>query len=484
LIYASLGGNVEVVKFLVEKKGIPFFSQKIDRAVEEALNLGHVEILKYFEELGITLTKCNYLSYKNPKTIKFLLEKGWSKIEHFRHVEDCPALFSLKKNLTKNFENFEYYLNNFGAKIVKEDLVHFQENPKMWKILWDILSQKKDENVEEYVKNYKDLNRKTFLHKFVSDDNFEEIVKILVHLIDVNSVDCSQNTPLHFSTQKNCIHLLAKGASVNIKNSSQKIPLFNICEIKYEETNSQKNEAGEFYESSRNNDDGSGGFQENQVEIQKQKKEFDLHVLKLFIEHGADVNQTTSEGFTPLHFLIKNSSKFFVEKIEFFLNLTSEKQTKPLRKNIFKFMFKNEIFSVKIMELLIKHGHTFDLPNLPEYQRKNSPIFTLLSESQKFLVDKKPIIPVLVFLKKIKANPAISFRNIFNQIMGIYEMFSGSDLEMVPYALNLYSSDDFVDSEKNTMVHTLIIRRNTTMLNYVMKNMEPKGKYLRGNFPR
>ena len=278
---SSENGKLEVVKFLLEKGAdieskFPFIPDPRDPCpmVEDKIKKG-TWVSKKGKDYGITPLHVAATRGSNLEVVKFLLEKG-ADIESKQlddrktplHVAVKSGDFDLVKLLLERGANIES--NADGTPL------HYCYNLKIANLLLE-----KGANIEA-----KDYWSKTRLHNAADGKNLEMIA-----------------------------FLVAKGADINAKNHDGDTPLHMAI----------RSETLEFMYSD---------YEEDGIEIDEKK----LDVVKCLVEKGADIESKNNCNESPLDISLKNR---YLEVTEFFKECIAQKAKKKIQYFLRKIAAKN-----------------------------------------------------------------------------------------------------------------------------------------------
>jgi ankyrin repeat protein len=201
LIYASKGGNFEIIKFLVEN-GADLNAQDVNKntALMYATLYNYNEIAEYLITQGSNLNlknnqQCNPLhvaaSVGNIYIIKMLYERGMD-LNTVDHNGNSPIFISTINNYP---EAVKYFLN-------KHATIHMHNNSN------------------EIYNNYEYYTQSTLLHICIKYDRPELLLLFIKHKININANNDTYETPLMYACKLNKLVfvklLLSNGANPNI----------------------------------------------------------------------------------------------------------------------------------------------------------------------------------------------------------------------------------------------------------------------------
>ena len=393
---ATVGGHLEVVKFLVENKAdVNHTSLPLLTALQDQYH-GHVEIARILIENGANLNvQVNqntpipplHLAIINNhfELVPLLLEKG-AETEVRDRFRETPLHHAINKMHEETIEILIKHKADVNAVYPGTDgiapLLKVMENFQTSYIPKLMLCAGALVNVSHY------YTEETPLHFAIKQEHAdEELVRMLIERgIEIDAKDCQDRTALHFAANY-CHHeislmLLKNGSNVNLKDSELKTPLHFAIESGSCEVIENLINYG------ANNEYFNTNTQESPIHFAvKQNCQVVEDIIKLLIEKGVEINAQDYLCRTPLHVAIKNRNEdiaLFLTKLGADVNSQDYEMKTPLHYAV-------ENVMVSLIENLIDHGANINVPDCLH----NTPLF--IAHENK---DKK--VMQILFLRSLK----------------------------------------------------------------------------------
>jgi ankyrin repeat protein len=256
LYYAALSDYNETFIYLVENGANP----DNPKAINEIIENGNVELLKYILRKGVSLNRQDYLTTtlkydENLSMVYYIINNRELFKVSQKEIDEALSIAVYKNNyrmvkyLLENGANSNYK-NKYGnapLHLVKD------KNEDTFPVMQELLKHGADVNAKNrndqtalhrinkpesallLIKNGVDINAvtnsgNTALH-LACEENLTDLASVLIeHGIDADKQDNEGNTALHIAARKKnsdiVTLLLSKGVSINILNKDNKTPLF------------------------------------------------------------------------------------------------------------------------------------------------------------------------------------------------------------------------------------------------------------------
>uniref|UniRef100_A0A1B6C1D9 Uncharacterized protein n=1 Tax=Clastoptera arizonana TaxID=38151 RepID=A0A1B6C1D9_9HEMI len=359
LHFASRKNNPEIIKLLL-KTGANIDARTSSGETPLSLAVEHCQVenvkmlINYKPDVNITLTLGYNSGYSilhlasarnNPEILKILL-KSPTNVNAFSSNGETPLFVAVKLDRMENiqtlvkhgidFQNennklaFLFSITNSNKKI-SEFLKNYFElvsnDIKNVKLLHQSIF-KKINIFDDFIKlgidvNYKVENGDALIHVACKVNNMNVINTLLKYHADINCFDSRGNTPLHIATENKNIEMmylfLKYGAKVNLKNNFNGYTALNLACKNYDHTNPQTEKC--IKELLINNADVNIPAYYGAVPIcHITSKHNSLHLLKILLEVGANVNATDDNCRTPLHIACQKFGNTEVKYIQLLIS--------------------------------------------------------------------------------------------------------------------------------------------------------------------
>jgi ankyrin repeat protein len=236
LINAASGGNLELIKFLVEEKGfdVNFIDNNEMTAFYTACRSGSVPVIKYFVEKGVDIKP---RSARNGTPIVDAIYSD--SLEAFEYLLDLGCEYDVANQWGVAPVHYAAYrgqtemlkmLMDKGVDIFQETMN--RETPFIWAVV-----ARRFDTADFLLENGEDVNRLISGGVTPIHSAYKLRPESLDYLIekgaDLTIVDSTGNTVLHAAAWSQDDELVTKlidfGAEVNVMNDDGETPLLNAC---------------------------------------------------------------------------------------------------------------------------------------------------------------------------------------------------------------------------------------------------------------
>ena len=199
---ATIGGLLNIVKYLIEKRNIPIDSQGNNERtpLHYACSNDHFEIVEYLLSIGANIEAKDKMG-KTP--LHYACEEG--------HLHIIEYLISMGANIEAK--------DNYGNSII-----HIASEHGLLQIIQYLIEK---QNID---KDSKGANQRTPLHYACLNNHLEIVEYLLSQKANLEAKDKNEKTPLHYACE-GCFlpiaeFLISKGADIEATDKYKRTPLY------------------------------------------------------------------------------------------------------------------------------------------------------------------------------------------------------------------------------------------------------------------
>ena len=275
LHFAVQSGNFVVVKMLLDLGvDINAATNCLDTALSISMNTNNFEMVQYLLEKGA-------IFINSPKTrdscsdfIVYLIKQVMKNGEDLSH------------DLIKSYIDFiEYLFNNCDD---------FSVPTEYHQSLYKIISANK--SLFDRISNLLDPTKEgPLLHALCAANNCELLMEYIDRNYNVNSLNCSGESPLFYASNPKIIQILVtKGINIDHKTSRGMTAFLRACEVGNVT----------LFESLLDICDFNAVCNNGRNALHYAIKSSDVSIIKRLISKGFDLNRSDKNGWTPVNYLI------------------------------------------------------------------------------------------------------------------------------------------------------------------------------------